>query len=199
MKRGINQGMDRDAHFHLSFRYRFESAHRFTLSCADSCATPHGHTWYAEAVFASTNDDLGGDQMLAEFSLLKKGWKKFITEIADHSFMHHHNDPILGALREHIPQFRGLPFPGDPTTEMIAALFFNKLTAMHEQLAGSSVAPHALPQPVEVIIQETPTNRVRYFVGRSPALLDKINAAYIGWWQSPDPASRELRESNRKV
>lgn len=182
--------------YQIQFTYRFEAAHRFTGSCSESCATPHGHTWYAKACFQapSTELDLDGNDMIVEFAELKKNWKRFIQETADHSFLHHHEDPILPALRKAIPKFRGLPFPGDPTTELVAALFFAKLEVMHastpnaDRLYLSSVA-----------IRETPTNSMifrRSPSGRS-ALLEKINARYNGWWQSAAPGDRKISQKER--
>ena len=192
---------DFDSSFVLSFRYRFESAHRFTRSCADSCATPHGHTWFAEAFFNAPGTELGADDMVMEFSQLKKSFKRFITETVDHSFMHHFEDPILPALREFIPQFRGLPFPGDPTTELIAALFFAKVQTMHAHLHMS--VPNAIwPNLSEMLVQETPTNGIRFRLPpQSPSastplggrLLGKINSEFEGWWQDPNPESRHIK------
>jgi 6-pyruvoyl-tetrahydropterin synthase len=169
--------------FRLSFNYRFEAAHRFTLSCEDSCATPHGHTWRAKAVFEADATHLAEDDMVMEFSKLKSSWKRFIQERADHSFFHHYNDPILPTLREFIPKFRGLPFPGDPTTELIAALFYSKLRLMNEAIGVQGGAP--VPRPAAVVIRETPTNTVTFRAGReaSVALLKAIDAKYEGWWQ----------------
>jgi 6-pyruvoyltetrahydropterin/6-carboxytetrahydropterin synthase len=170
--------------FHLSFSYRFEAAHRFTLSCEDSCATPHGHTWRAKAVFKADGANLAGDDMVMEFSKLKSSWKRFIQDRADHSFFHHYKDPILPALKEFIPKFRGLPFPGDPTTELIAALFYAKLCVMHETVKAEAGAP--VPHPAAVVIRETPTNTVTFRAGAHQALLEAINAKYAGWWQTAD-------------
>jgi len=184
--------------FRLTFNYRFESAHRFTQSCEDSCATPHGHTWKAKAVFEIPAATLGSDDMVTEFSILKRCWKKFIQDTADHSFFHHHEDPLLSAMREFIPKFRGLPFPGDPTTELIAVLFFAKLRVMHEQLRSTLPQDVSLPEPVSVVIRETPTNsvifRVRDKAGIS--LLERLDQKFEGWWQLPDPEARHLRMKN---
>ena len=175
--------------FRLSFRYRFEAAHRFTKSCADSCATPHGHTWYAKALFTANEMSLGEDEMVMEFSSLKRAWKTFVQETADHSFMHHYQDPILPALKAAIPKFRGLPFPGDPTTEMIAALFFAKLQTMHQQLD-----PQQRLRLTGVVIRETPTNSVSFKIDRAgnSALIKRLNQKYLGWWQTCDPEDRSL-------
>lgn len=182
--------------FRLTFNYRFEAAHRLTLSCADSCATPHGHTWRAKAIFEAPAGQLGSDDMVMEFSKLKSAWKKFIADRADHSFFHHHSDPILGALREYIPKFRGLAFPGDPTTELIAALFFAKLKVMHEELAKTLPEGTICPAPVSVVIRETPTNTVSFRAGRSGhvELLEALDRRFEGWWQVADVAANHCRE-----
>jgi 6-pyruvoyl-tetrahydropterin synthase len=185
------------SHFQLTFRYRFEAAHRFTHSAAPSCMTPHGHTWFAEGIFTSDASGLGAEDMVVEFSQLKKSWKRFITETVDHSFLHHHADPILGALQEHIPGLRGLAFPGDPTTELVAALFFEKLRQMHAALknAGGAVlaAGGHWPTLSEVVIQETPTNQIRYRAGAEPsAVVENLNRRFSGWWQTAEPADRSF-------
>ncbi len=179
--------------FELTFNYRFEAAHRFTNSCAESCATPHGHTWYAKAIFEAPETSLGSDDMALEFAHLKRAWKTFIQETADHSFMHHHADPILPALRAAIPLFRGLPFPGDPTTELVASLFFSKLRSMHEELIRKMPSARAL-RPVAVVIRETPTNSITYRARHfeSSTLLKRYAAEWRAWWQDSDPTARHL-------
>jgi 6-pyruvoyl-tetrahydropterin synthase len=182
--------------FRLSFNYRFEAAHRLTRSSSVACMTPHGHTWYAKATFEASGSELNTNDMIMEFSQLKGSWKRFIQETADHSFMHHHQDPILPTLKTHIPEFRGLAFPGDPTTELISALFFAKLSVMHEALKASASAAGsgsiAIPNLVSVAIRETPTNTVIFRAGNR-ALLNRINEQYEGWWQSADPSARDLK------
>ena len=177
------------AAFQFSFKYRFEAAHRFTESCADSCATPHGHTWYATAIFQAAESGVGDGEMVMEFAKLKRAWKAFIQNTVDHSFLHHHADPILGALRKEIPLFRGLPFPGDPTTEMIAMLFFAKLKAMHAALPEAEAA---LVRPIAVAIRETPTNSIVFREGTGSRLLASLDAKYAGWWQTEDPTDRGM-------
>ena len=172
----------------LEFNYRFEAAHRFTDSCAESCATPHGHTWHAKAEFFAAEEHLGRGEMVMEFSKLKSSWKAFIDGTVDHSFMHHFRDPILPSLREFIPGFRGLPFPGDPTTEMIAALFFAKLETMHRALIGGEIIV-----PVGVTIQETPTNSVSFRGGGAGSrLVERLDRDFDGWWRDMDPRARGL-------
>lgn len=181
--------------FQISFTYRFEAAHRFTGSNSSACSTPHGHTWYAKALFESPESGLNPENsMVMEFYRLKMAWKTFLQETVDHSFMHHHLDPILPSLREHIPGFRGLPFPGDPTTELIAALFFSKLKNMHEkQPDGAHI------KPVGVVIRETPTNHIAFRPSstKGSQLLKDLEEHFTGWWQSADPTVRDLKKRSR--
>ncbi len=125
--------------------------------------------------------------MAAEFGSVKRGWKSFITETADHSFFHNAKDPLVSHLNDIIPDARLLEFPGDPTTEMIAALFALKLKAMHDITGISTVTP------LGVKIQETPTNSVTFRFepdGTAPLWLTKKIGTTKSWWTSPDPLAR---------
>lgn len=177
----------------LRFRYRFEAAHRFLGAHAPSCRTPHGHTWYATAIFKlRPHASLDESAMAAEFGQLKKNWKLFITETVDHSYLHHHSDPIIDTLLKDNPAARLLAFPTDPTTEMIAGLFALKLMAMQSKENAQ------LNRNVELIgihIQETPTNSITFKFEKDGAipkwLTDKIGDAE-GWWSKPDAADRSF-------
>ncbi len=171
----------------IKFRYRFESAHRFTSAAAPSCQTPHGHTWYATAIFRMTAPGLDQGAMAAEFGATKRAWKEFITETVDHSFMHNVEDPLVPFLRKVTPDARLLSFPADPTTELIAGLFALKLRAMHRATGINSV------QPVGVHIQETPTNSVTFKFAKDggvPEWLKLTSAIKAAWWNSADPKRR---------
>lgn len=170
----------------VSFRYRFESAHRFLNAESPSCQTPHGHTWYATLKWRSAADALDACNMLGEFQKLKDGWKKFITETADHSFFHHQNDPIVPVLRREIPGFRGLPFPGDPTTEIIAVLFLRKAQTLAQDRGIKNVIPFA------VEIRETPVNAVEVTVEDAIFRHTVANLPERGWWSVADTAARSF-------
>ena len=182
----------------LEFSYRFEAAHRFTSSASPKCATPHGHTWVARLILGtppSTTSQLNSNQMLEEFTKLKSAWKSFIEETADHSFFHHHQDPLLLALKETIPNFRGLPFPGDPTTELISLLFYLK--------AESILKPLLTNHPQSLLIkgieiQETPTNSVRFIPKSSLEVQELLSSLpqtdfLESWWSQSDLYSRTLK------
>lgn len=171
----------------LKFRYRFESAHRFTSSAAPACRTPHGHTWYATAIFRMKSTSLDGSAMASEFGVVKSAWKKFITETVDHSFMHNEKDPLIPHLLKSTPDARLLSFPSDPTTELIAGLFALKLQAMHRHSKNEAV------EPVGVHIQETPTNSIHFRFekdGAIPSWLQTYATSNPSWWMSPDPTVR---------
>lgn len=172
----------------MSFKYRFESAHRFVNSDRE-CSTPHGHTWYATLNLMAATEDLGEDNMVLDFSVLKKGWKDFVTKTADHSFFYNSEDPIIPVLKQNIPNFRGLPFPGDPTTEIIAGLFFLKASALCESLPV---------RPFSVVIEETPTNTVEFFSTELEDFIQKLKLSLkpSNWWASTDPQSRSIFGSN---
>ena len=171
----------------LKFRYRFEAAHRLTSSAAPSCQTPHGHTWYATALFRMTAPDLDASAMAVEFGLVKSSWKTFITETADHSFFHNISDPLIPHLRKITPHARCLPFPADPTTELIAGLFALKLKALHEATKIQTVIP------IGVHVQETPTNSITFRFGSDgsiPEWLKPQTGIKSSWWLSSDPLAR---------
>jgi 6-pyruvoyl-tetrahydropterin synthase len=174
--------------FEMSFRYKFEAAHRFTKSCADSCATPHGHTWSAELLVRSVLDGLDGNDMVVEFAKVKSRWKVLLDKVLDHSYLSNVNDPILPSLRTHIPKLRLMPFPGDPTTELLATLLFNKASKFIEADNLSGVL-----KVQSIQIQETPTNGITYF-GDCVDLVDGSFCGYTGWWNSFDPYDRTIFE-----
>ncbi len=168
----------------LTFTYGFEAAHRFTKS-KEKCSTPHGHSWQASLGFQGSPGKLNDQSMIEDFAILKKSWKDFITQTVDHSFLYHWQDPILSSLRDHIPNFRGLPFPDDPTTEVIAGLFLIKAQKMGENLPVT---------PMEVTIQETSSNRVHFTAEGIPSLRRKLQLEekFFGWWDHSEPQATNI-------
>lgn len=163
----------------LSFRYRFEAGHRLCLSQESRCTTPHGHSWHATVHLEA--QAIGTDGKVEDFDRLKHPWKTFLQETVDHSFLYHHQDPILEGFQEHIPEMRGLPCPSDPTTENVAKLFYEKAVALYAR-AFPSLRVHS------VTVEETVVNHVTY----SPSKEDCEPSAFTGWWRSDDPGSREF-------
>ena len=170
----------------IEFEYRFEAAHRFLKSESVPCMTPHGHTWYATMGLAFKGSNLSSSQMTVEFTQLKKSWKTLIQETFDHSYMHNINDPVVEVLSggEHSPRL--MPFPGDPTTEMISLFMFNKMTRIIES------SPWAQKVVVNFIkLEETPTNSIvctRDFYNQEMGAFSSGKS----WWNTANPADRQF-------
>lgn len=169
----------------LKFRYRFEAAHRFTTAASASCMTPHGHTWHATLHLQSLRP-LNQDGMVVEFSKAKSFWKSLIADTFDHSYMCNHQDRLVEALLAIHPEARLLRFPGDPTTEMIALLMFNKA----EQVVKAANLASEI-RVSGITIEETPTNSLfcpRDFYSENMTRFKD----YSGWWTSTDPLDRSF-------
>lgn len=177
--------------FEYSFRYKFEAAHRFTNSCPDSCATPHGHTWYATLGLIGSvalGSEFSNKQMVAEFKPMKQPWKQLIDETFDHSFIVNAEDALIEPLTGILPNCRLIKMPGDPTTELIAAcLFFKAQTLLsHTAKTTASIASMRVEY---VKIEETPTNHVTC---RSNELFDSEGRlhGFSGWWATNNTTDR---------
>lgn len=177
--------------FQLVFTRRYAMAHRLIAGCSKKCATPHGHNEFVTVIIegvADTRLDHHAN-MVAEFTTVKKVWHQWIDDHVDHAFQAHDRDPLLAWSREHAPDWRLLITPGDPTTEMLAAVFMAKLNAFLEQ-DGRGM------QAVEVKIEETPTNTVLFrgdpylHLPRSSADVPPTERRY--WWERPDMTTHDL-------
>lgn len=179
--------------FSLRFTYRFEAAHRFLDSAAPACMTPHGHTWKATLVVSSEHA-LDSRGMVEEFGTLKNGWKTFIQTVVDHSYLHHVSDPLLAPMTQHVTGLRALPFPSDPTTEVIAACFLKKATALGisrgPKLVDGSEEPLEFQLGIE--IEETATNTVRLNLAPGDNVERWVPSLrhWDGWWSDPDLGAR---------
>lgn len=171
----------------LEFQYRFEAAHRFT-KVQSKCATPHGHSWRIQVQLLSRHPKLDDREMTEDFSSLKSQWRCFVDECLDHSFFHHESDPLVPFLKDHISEPRFLAFPGDPTTELLSALCFQKAIKIFE---NSAFEVH------EIFIQETETNHLRCSLEAYKHLCAqyKLNSS-SSWWNDPDPRSRSHTPKN---
>lgn len=162
----------------FEFKYRFEAAHRLTSAESKMCQTPHGHTWYATLKLKAEVGELDNANMVVEFQKTKKNWKKFIKETVDHSFLVNQDDVILPALKESIEGLRAIPFPGDPTTEMIAILFLRKAQKL---VVEKGLSAHS------ILIEETPVNSVEV-AADSPIFVNTLkrleDCSKEVWWES---------------
>ena len=140
----------------LEFTRRYAMAHRLRADPLSKCATPHGHNEIVTIrVKPAGPFRFGGSNMDAPFEAVKRRWRTWIDDHVDHALMLDEADPLVNYFRVSEPQrlSRVMTFPGDPTTEALAACFF---------LKGAAFLAHDdLPFEMdEVRVEETPTNAV---------------------------------------
>lgn len=164
----------------LRFTRRFSMAHRLISGASKTCLTPHGHN---ELVIvdmvprAATKLD-GSTNMVVEFGAAKKRWHRFVDRRIDHALQLSASDPLLEVADDRFPDWRLVVTPGDPTTELLAALLASKCQAiLDDEGVDLRVA--------RVELQETPTNSV-VLEGDPRELLPTGE----GWWTRPDDSTR---------
>lgn len=140
----------------LEFTRRYAMAHRLIADPYGKCATPHGHNEFVTVRLSPKRSfTFSASNMDAAFEVVKGRWHAWIDDHVDHALQLNATDPLIGFFRDHEPHrlSRLMVFPGDPTTEALAAVFFVKLSAF--------LALDDLPYTVaEVRVDETPTNAV---------------------------------------
>lgn len=140
----------------LEFSRRYAMAHRLLADPASKCAVPHGHNETVTILLEpQARFRFGGANALAPFEAVKGRWHRWIDQRVDHALQLNEADPLLGYFREREPERLAqiMTFPGDPTTEALAASFWLKLQAY--------LACDELPFMVaQVRVEETPTNTV---------------------------------------
>ncbi len=140
----------------VEFTRRYCMAHRLRADPASKCAVPHGHNEIVAVRLEPAGPfRFGGSNMLAPFARVKARWAGWIDAEVDHAFQLDEADPLIEWFRDHEPArlSRIMTFPGDPTTEALAASFFLKLSAF--------LAADDLPFRVGAVrVEETPTNAV---------------------------------------
>jgi 6-pyruvoyltetrahydropterin/6-carboxytetrahydropterin synthase len=171
----------------LEFTRRYSMAHRLLADPHDKCATPHGHNEFVTVRLAATNGSFafGGDNRVAPFADVKGRWHGWIDGAVDHALQLNAADPLVAYFQAHEPARlkRLMLFPGDPTTEALAAAFWLKLDAFlkAERLAF---------EVVELRVEETPTNTVAL----TSAVFDPAHAAQgaPAWALRPDMSINDL-------
>lgn len=164
--------------FSLRFTRRFCMAHRLTSGQSAKCATPHGHNEHVvvDLVAAEPGPLDGKVNMVAEFARAKGRWHAFVDDQLDHSLQLAEDDPLLALAASHFPSWRLVVTPGDPTTELLAALLAAKCQSfLDADGAGLLVR--------RVTLEETPTNSV-VFEGSPQDVLPVRAAAW--WWRADD-------------
>lgn len=140
----------------LEFTRRFAMAHRLLSEPSSKCAVPHGHNETVTVLLQpAARFRFGGANALAPFEAVKGRWHAWIDDHVDHALQLNDGDPLIGYFREHEPErlARLMTFPGDPTTEALAACFWLKLSAFMQ----AAELPFEVAQ---VRVEETPTNAV---------------------------------------
>jgi 6-pyruvoyltetrahydropterin/6-carboxytetrahydropterin synthase len=155
-------------------------AHRLTSGCAERCMTPHGHDEHVIVELeAKVPTALDGDtNMVAEFSRAKGRWHRFVDDRLDHALQLSASDPLLAMADERFAEWRLVVTPGDPTTELMAALLAAKCQAI---LDAEDVGLRVR----RLTLEETPTNSV-VFEGDPREVLPPGE----GWWQRADDSTR---------
>ena len=157
-------------------------AHRLSQDVAPKCATPHGHNeWVTvELVRPGAPVLCGNKNMVHEFGQLKAAWHHWIDENVDHCLQLNESDPLLQYIEQTFPEWRIMVTPGDPTTELTAALLMSKCQAFLDADGSGFVCQR-------LTLQETPTNSVT--VEGKP--LEGVSfASSLDWWTRADSSIR---------
>lgn len=172
--------------FALRFTRRFSMAHRLVAGQSLKCATPHGHNELVtvELVARDPRRLDGSANMVAEFARAKRRWHHFVDEHLDHALQLSEHDPLLRLANDHFPDWRLVITPGDPTTELLAALLAAKCQRLLDAEAESP--GHVGLRVARVTLEETPTNSV-VFTGDPSEVLPARDDA---WWWRPDESTR---------
>jgi 6-pyruvoyltetrahydropterin/6-carboxytetrahydropterin synthase len=97
---------------------QIDTSHRL-LHYEGKCANLHGHRWKIEIWMEGEPDP--ATQILIDYSMIKK-----IVEQYDHQIILNQQDPMVSRIREFHPV---ITTPGDPTSELMAALIREDLCA----------------------------------------------------------------------
>jgi 6-pyruvoyltetrahydropterin/6-carboxytetrahydropterin synthase len=177
--------------FTLVFTRRYCMGHRLRRS-ERKCAIPHGHNEVVRVSLQGPETKRldGASNDLAPFGAAKGRWHAWIDGQVDHALQLDEADPLIGYFRQHEPEMldRIMTFPGDPTTELLAACFAAKANAI---LADEGLGLTCS----RVEIEETPTNTV-VFEG-DPANVLPVVGGRDAWWARPDDSINDLRPACR--
>ncbi|WP_336945883.1 6-carboxytetrahydropterin synthase [Asaia sp. HN010] len=176
----------------LSFTRRFSMGHRLITGSSERCAIPHGHNEFVTVTLQAREPARldGARNMVVPFAEAKARWHDFIDTRLDHAFQISSSDPLLGWFLANEPARvdRLVVTPGDPTTELMAALLYAKLEAFL-RAEGEVLCCTSLT------LEETPTNTVK-LTGAPDAylpLMDGETADY--WWHRADPTISDVTAS----
>jgi 6-pyruvoyltetrahydropterin/6-carboxytetrahydropterin synthase len=98
---------------------QIDTSHRL-LHYQGKCANLHGHRWKVEVWMEGEPDP--ATQILIDYSVIKQAIDKY-----DHQIILNQDDPMVSAIRAFNPV---ITTPGDPTSELMAAIIRNDLLAI---------------------------------------------------------------------
>lgn len=167
----------------LIFTRRFSMGHRLIEGASESCALPHGHNEFVTVSLRPRQEKAldGRGNMIVSFRDAKQRWHDFIDKTLDHALQLSERDPLLAWFEANEPDRarRIVVTPGDPTTELMAALMLAKLNAFLH-------ADGALLYCDDITLQETPTNTVRLTGDPADYLPSVSRPQQDCWWHRPD-------------
>lgn len=165
-------------------------SHRLFNLKNSKCFVPHGHNEYVKVHLVSDGDDAldGSWNMSNGFKSLKSTWHQWIDDAVDHSMQLSNLDPLLDYFKSNEPENLKYTMitPGDPTTEVLAVLFYSKINAF---LNAQDINMRCN----RVEIEETPTNTVIFSGDPLKAIsTDQYQGPEIPWWQRADMSINDL-------
>ena len=117
-----------------------DTSHRL-LYYKGKCANLHGHRWKVEVWMEGEPDP--ATQILIDYSLIKQVIDKY-----DHQIILNRDDPMVSRIEEFHPV---ITTPGDPTSELIAAIIRDDLYAICRDLGIKATIP-------KIRVWESPTS-----------------------------------------
>jgi 6-pyruvoyltetrahydropterin/6-carboxytetrahydropterin synthase len=117
-----------------------DTSHRL-LYYEGKCANLHGHRWKVEVWMEGEPDP--ATQILIDYSLIKKVIDKY-----DHQIILNRADPMVSRIEEFHPV---ITTPGDPTSELIAAIIRDDLYAICRKMGIKATVP-------KIRVWESPTS-----------------------------------------
>jgi 6-pyruvoyltetrahydropterin/6-carboxytetrahydropterin synthase len=150
---------------------------------------PHGHNWFVSVtVSAAEPKPLDRDKnMVVEFKRAKADWHRWVDENMDHTFQLNARDPLIDWFRREESErlSRVLVCPGDPTTEMLAALWMCKAQAFMDAAGNGLIVD-------ELALEETPTNTVILSGRRAYESHVPLSRQGEFWWERADASINDL-------
>jgi len=119
---------------------QIDTSHRL-LHYEGKCANLHGHRWKVEVWMEGEPDQK--TQILIDYSLIKQVVNKY-----DHQIILNREDPMVPRIREFHPV---ITTPGDPTSELIAALIRDDLYTICKDHGIKATVP-------KIRVWESPTS-----------------------------------------